>query len=71
MAVDPKNPQVMCAQCQHVFPSDAGLEDTVTCPVCGYSGTPGGVMKQSSFPSAEEFKRNYQASKKLESDGDS
>lgn len=66
MAIDPKNPQVMCAQCQHIFPSDAGENDVVTCPVCGYSGKPGGMMKISSFPDAEQFKRNYQASQRLE-----
>lgn len=51
-------PHVLCAQCGHVFASDARMEDEVTCPECGHRGTPGGVMRPTGFPSLETFERN-------------
>ncbi|MEJ2357072.1 MAG: hypothetical protein P8Y13_03185 [Deinococcales bacterium] len=51
-------PHVRCADCGHVFPADATMDDEVTCPECGHAGTPGGVMRPSGYPSLEVFKRN-------------
>ncbi|HKI57933.1 MAG TPA: hypothetical protein VKA00_01790 [Trueperaceae bacterium] len=51
-------PHVRCAECGHVFASDAGMDDEVTCPACGHHGPPGGVMRPTGFPSLETFKRN-------------
>jgi DNA-directed RNA polymerase subunit RPC12/RpoP len=53
-------PHVMCQRCEHVFASDATLEDTVQCPECGCRATPKRVMRPSGFPSLEAFKRNWQ-----------
>lgn len=56
-------PHVMCQRCEHIFSSDASLQDTVSCPECGYSGTPKRVMKPTGFPSLEVFTRNWQKAK--------
>ena len=53
-------PHVRCAYCSHVFPSDATMDDEVTCPSCGNSGPPGGVMRPTGFPSLEVFRRNVE-----------
>jgi hypothetical protein len=55
-------PHVMCAECEHVFPSEAGLTDTVKCPKCGYRGPPKGVMRPSGPPDLETFTRNWRLS---------
>lgn len=53
-------PHVMCRSCQFVFPSDAKLDEEVTCPECGHSAEPAGVMRPTGFPSLETFRRNWQ-----------
>ena len=53
-------PHVRCADCGHVFPSDATMDDEVTCPACGRTGTPAGVMRPTGFPSMEVFRRNVE-----------
>jgi hypothetical protein len=55
----------MCANCQNVFASNAGLEDTVTCPVCGHEGKPERIMKATGFPNLETFTQNWQLSRKV------
>lgn len=59
-------PQVMCENCQTVFPSAASKDDTVICPACQHEGKPGRVMKVTGFPSLETFKRNWQKVKEIE-----
>lgn len=51
-------PHVRCAHCGNVFASDAELEDEVTCPACGHTAPPAGVMRPTGFPSLEVFRRN-------------
>jgi rubredoxin len=59
--------QVMCANCQHIFASDA---EEVVCPECGFQGKPGGVMRVTGIPSLEVFKRNYASANFPERDTD-
>jgi rubredoxin len=59
-------PHVRCAHCDHVFPSDAGPETEVTCPACGRSGTPAGVMRPSGVPSLEVFRSNVESARRRE-----
>lgn len=63
-------PHVMCADCEHVFPSEAGLTDTARCPRCGYCGPPKGVMRPSGPPSLEAFARNWRRSRQAKEDAD-
>jgi DNA-directed RNA polymerase subunit RPC12/RpoP len=58
-------PHVMCTNCQHVFASEATLEQTVICPNCSHKGRPERVMKVTGFPSLETFKKNFGRSKKI------
>jgi DNA-directed RNA polymerase subunit RPC12/RpoP len=58
-------PHVMCANCQHVFPSEATLEDIVVCPNCSHESKPERIMKATGFPSLETFTKNWQRSKKV------
>ncbi len=51
--------QVMCRNCQQVFPADASLDDEVTCPVCETTAQPLRVMRMTGPPSLEIFKRNF------------
>lgn len=57
-------PHVRCAHCEHVFPSDADLETVVTCPACGHSARPAGVMRPTGVPSLETFRRNVTAARR-------
>jgi len=56
-------PHVLCGHCGHVFASEAGLEDEVTCPACGHTAPPGGVMRPTGFPTLEVFRRNVEAAR--------
>ncbi|MGL4610344.1 MAG: hypothetical protein ACRCYY_11825 [Trueperaceae bacterium] len=58
-------PHVMCAKCQHVFPSEASLEQNTTCPNCAHEGKPARIMKPTGFPSLDVFTKNWQRSKKI------
>lgn len=62
------NPQIMCAQCQHVFTAEAESDEQVTCPACGHEGLPGGVMHLSAPPSVKEFEKNWRASREADDD---
>ncbi len=56
-------PHVRCRACGEVFPSEAGMDDDVTCPACGHRGSPAGVMRPTGFPSLEVFRRNVEKSR--------
>ncbi len=60
-------PQVMCATCGHVFSSGADVSEIneVTCPECGTTAKPKGIMQPSGFPSLDTFKRNWEKSKSI------
>jgi DNA-directed RNA polymerase subunit RPC12/RpoP len=58
-------PHIMCASCQHIFASEATLDDVVTCPNCSHEGKPERIMKATGFPSLETFTKNWQRSKKV------
>ncbi len=58
-------PQVMCAKCQSVFPSEATLADVVICPNYTHEGKPERVMKATGFPNLETFTKNWHRAKKV------
>lgn len=49
----------MCAACRHVFASEAGAQDAVDCPECGFSGPPAALMRPSPPPSLEVLCRSW------------
>jgi DNA-directed RNA polymerase subunit RPC12/RpoP len=55
----------MCANCQHIFASEATLDNVVVCPNCSHEGKPERIMKATGFPSLETFKKNFERSKKI------